>query len=337
MKYKNIILIFTLFAMVFSACNRDEVFEREMYKARVALKGDVSGGFNIFEQEHDFDVEDENGWTSGFISANVGGALSTTQPIVLSMGVFDDLLHDYNQTNFGTEDYKYAQFLSKNRYEITNKSITIPAGERGGVMPIKFKLEGLSPDSVYFIPFKVETCSAYELNLDKSTVLYRVQFKNFWSTTKTITEYSHRGYRLATSRLGESPRPQRTPTYLNKRVAPASRNEIRLNCGTKAYDAGDDPEVVIPQWSMRIKIGGDGQLTIERWDKSNLGVDVTQVDGDEYDSLDRYLNTYALVDDGFGTLYRTFRLCYDYFDPVDKTEYRMWEELRLEYRDVKNH
>ena len=336
MKYQKIMMIFALFAIVFNACNRDEIFEREMYKARVALKGDVSGGFNIFEQEHDFDTADADGWTKGFISANVGGALPTTQNIVLSLKEDDDLLFQYNQTIFGTDDYQYARLIPQDvRYSIANRSIVIPVGERGGIMPIKFRLEGLSPDSTYLIPFKVEKCSAYEMNLDKSTVLYRAHFKNFWSTTKTITEYSHRGYRLAVSRLDENPAPTRTPTYLNKRVYPVSRDEIRMYCGTKAYSADDKPQQVIPQWSMLIKIANDGNLSIEPWDKNKqLGVKVKQVFNDNYDGNDRFLNTYELVDDGFGKLFRTFRLCYDYTDPGDKLEYRMWEELRLEYRPL---
>ena len=336
MKYKNIIMIFTLVAIVFSACNRDEIFEREMYKARVALKGDMSGGFNIFEQEHDFDKAD-GGWTKGFISANVGGSLPTTEPIELTIREDMDLLNEYNQTNFGTDDYKYARLLSPDRYSYTTSkmAITIAAGARGGTLPMKFRLEGLSPDSTYLIPFKVEKCSAYELNLDKSTVLYRTHFRNFWSTTQTITEYSHRGFLLDSLRLDEVPAPTRTPTYLNKRIYPVTKDEIRVYCGTKAYSADDDPLQVIPKWSMRIKIANDGKLTITPWDTSHLGIDVKQVDDDYFDSNDRFLNTYELVDDGFGKLYRTFRLCYDYTNPDNKLSYRMWEELRLEYRENK--
>lgn len=337
MKYKNIIMMIALFAIVFNACNRDEIFEREMYKARIALKGNTTGGFNIFEQEHDFDKADANGWTQGFISANVGGALPTTERIVLTIKEDMDLLNQYNEINFSTDDYRFARFLSPDRYQVGKREIEIPAGERNGIMPISFKLEGLSPDSMYTIPFKVENASAYELNLDKSNVLYRIHFKNFWSTTKSITEYSHRGYQLQISRLDEVPAPTRTPTYLNKRVYPVSRNEIRLFCGKKAFSADDDQQQVIPQWSMLIRINNDGTLTIEPWEKSeHLGIKIKQVHNDNFDVNDRFLNTYELVDDGFGKLYRTFRLCYDYTDPDpdDKGEYRMWEELRLEYRPL---
>ena len=334
MKYRNIIMIFALLAFVLYACNRDEIFEREMYKARVAVKGNVSGGYNIFEQEHDFDKA-KDGWTSGFISANVGGALPTTEPIVLTIIEDPDLLNSYNMTNFGTDDYRYARMIPKDRYQIPNMSITIPAGERGGIMNINFNLEGLSPDSIYFIPFKVGKSSAYEMNLDKSTVLYRTHFKNFWATTQAITEYSHRGFILDSATLNQDAPPPRTPTYMNKRVSPVSRDEIRLNVGQKLYSPDDDPQQVIPKWCMRIKIHDDGKLTITPWDTTHLGIKIEQVRNDNFDGLDRFLNTYELVDDGFGRLFRTFRLCYDYTDPDSKDRYRMWEELRLEYKEDK--
>jgi len=273
-------------------------------------------------------------------------------------------------TNFGTDDYKYARILSPNRYEIVdpNRTITIPAGERSGIMPINFKLEGLSPDSTYFIPFKTENCSAYELNLDKSAVLYRVHFKNFWASTKNTTEYSHRGYRILKDAIWdkwiedmeqwkedmeeweashepdeEAPArpvaPQRMPTYLNKRVVPVSRNEIRLYCGTKSYNASEDLQVAIVRYSLRITINDDGSLIIKPWDESHLGLNVEQV-YDNIDPDDIYGNTYELIDDGFGKVFRTFRLCYDYEDPSSNTtpkeKYRMWEELRLEYIENAN-
>lgn len=337
MKYKSIIMIFAFFATLFSACDRNAIFEREMYKARVALKGNMSGGFNIVEQEHDLDKADANGWSSGFISANVGGALPTEESIVLNMIVDPTLLMEYNQVNFGSDDYRYARLLASDKFRIPQMTITIPAGERGGIMPIQLKLEDLSPDSIYFIPFKVQKCSAYELNLEKSVLLYRIQFKNFWTTTQDITEYSHRGFRLQATQLDQEPPATRTPTYLNKRISPISKNEIRVNFGTKAFSPDDDPQQMIPKWCMRIMIEDDGNLTIEPWDKTNLGPGETlkQVKRDNFDGLDRFLNTYELWDDGFGRFFRIFRLCYDYTDPDSKIEYRMWEELKLEYREQK--
>ena len=53
---------------------------------------------------------------------------------------------------------------------------------------------------------------------------------------------------------------------------------------------------------------------------------VTQIDGDAY-----YPNVFKLIDDGYGKIYRTFLLCYDYVDPDVNVTYRMKEELKIEH------
>ena len=93
---------------------------------------------------------------------------------------------------------------------------------------------------------------------------------------------------------------------------------------------------VIPKWAILVTIDNDGKVDVEPWDHSHLGIQVKLVNNDNFDGLDRYLNTCELVDDGYGNLYRTFRICYDFIDPGNKQEYRLWEELRLEYRELKN-
>ncbi len=63
-------------------------------------------------------------------------------------------------------------------YDIDDYSLTIPVGgERNGRMKIAIRPEGLSPDSTYFIPIKVDSYSSYEINHKKSNVLYRVLLK----------------------------------------------------------------------------------------------------------------------------------------------------------------
>ena len=341
MKYKIIITMFAIVAATTSSCNRDELFTREHYKAVIAVKSE--GNFNVYAQEHDLAKVDANGFTDGFISANIGGSLPTDHPVKLSIVTDEDLLHSYNQRNFGTEGFRYARFVANNRYEIGNMSINIPAGERNGRMNIRIRPSGLSPDSLYLIPFRVDNCSAYELNIKKSTVLYQVQLKNFWSTTRSIPNYSHRGTRF------ELPLPDPfvppiteidgdrlvgNPSYLNKMVFPVSADEIRLFGGDKSYNSKENQEIAISLWSIRIKIhdtdrmlsGNAVDVTITAWDPSASAFKLTQIDGDV-----RFPNTFQIVNDGFGKLFKTFLLCYQYEDPVSGRMYLIKEELKTEY------
>jgi len=186
MKYMNklIIIFVAVFALALSACNRDQLFEREQYKAVIALK---SNSTNFFTQILDLNSKDvdANGFVKGSISANVGGSLPTTEKIVITITEDPSLLNKYNFYNYETDARKYLNFLPKSRYKIPEMKIIIPAGANAGHMDIWINANGLSPDSVYIIPFRVVSCSAYEMNPEKSTVFYRIERKNRWSYTSS--------------------------------------------------------------------------------------------------------------------------------------------------------
>lgn len=309
MKYikliNQLLVVILLFAM--QSCDRDEIFEREQYKVVVALLSD--DGFNIFAEELKFS---ENG-VDGYIAASCGGVLATTEPINISIVEDANLLSSYNVSNFDTDANRYALYLSADRYEISDYNITIPAGERTGRMKIHLRTDGLSPDSVYFIPFRVNTFSAYEFNPKKNTALYRIYLKNYYASTKDgdgSTVYSHRGKRGATN------------TMMQKKVFPSALNEVRIMAGIKEFQKD---EALIDKWSIRLVVGEDNTVTILPWNTSEFGMKVTQIDDDA-----DYPNVFRIVNDGYNT-YKTFLLHYSYADPDDGKTYEMWEELRLSF------
>lgn len=314
MKYLKIHMII-VFMIALNACDRDEIFEREQYKHVIALLSD--GAFNIFAEEHDPVDGDIDGYTEGYIAASCGGSLPTTETVTLDLAEDPDLLWQYNNNNFATESYKYARYLSTDRYEIEDPIIVIPQGERNGRMKIRVRAANLSPDSVYLIPFRVTQCSAYELNANKSTVLYRVYLKNFWASAKSIPVYSHRGLKMEIGTTNP------VNTMITKQVFPVSGNEVRIFTGNKIIS---EPTMeLIERWAMRLSIDADGKVTINPWSKTRFGMKITQVDGD----LD-YPNVFRLIDNGYGKIYKTFLLCYDYVDPDVGVTYRMKEELKIE-------
>lgn len=314
MKHLKICLIIILM-VILHACDRDEIFEREQYKHVIALLSE--GTFNIFAEEHDPAMANAEGYTEGNIAASCGGSLSTTETVTLKIIEDPDLLKQYNNYSFATESFRYAHYLSTDRYRVDNSTITIKEGERSGRMKVLIRASGLSPDSVYFIPFRVEQCSAYELNSQKSTVLYRVYLKNFWASTKSIPVYSHRGIKLEVGTTNP------VNTMMTKKMYPLSGNEVRIFAGNKIIT--EATVSLIERWALRLSINEDGKVTINPWSRSHFGIKVTQVDGDP-----DYPNVFRLVDDGYGKVYKTFLLCYDYIDPDEQVTYRMKEELRIE-------
>lgn len=310
MKHINFYQLFLIFVLIsiMLSCDRDELFEREQYKVVTALLSE--DGFNIFSEELEFS---EDG-VDGYIAASCGGVLPTTEPINIDIQEDESLLLSYNISNFDTDAQRYALYLSKDRYVIDEHKITIPTGERTGRMHIRIRTAGLSPDSIYMIPFRVNAFSAYEFNAEKNTVLYRLYFKNYYASTMDgdgSTIYNHRGRRGATN------------TMVQKKVFPVAPNQVRIMAGIKEFQAD---EALIDKWSIRLTVDEDNRVSIEPWN-TKFGTTITQIDGDA-----EYPNAFSIVDDGYNT-YKTFLLRYDYLDPDDGQTYEMREELRLAFNE----
>ena len=352
MKYNKIIMI--MFAVaVFTACNQDKIFEREQYKHVIALKSE--GVFKILTQEIDFSEVDADGFIHGFISASVGGSLPTDQSIRLNIVEDPVILEQYNSFNFGSEAYQYARYIPESRKIINDYSINIPAGERTGVMNILIRPDGLSPDSVYMIPFRVTDVSAYEMNQDMNTVLYRLRMKNEWSSTADIPQYNHKG----TSARIDLPDQVEVTTFIQKHIHPVSAHQVRVYAGgDRIFDVNNrELEAEIKQWAITLTVN-DGNVTITPWYDAPNGMQVKQVNEacgggntewkcpicepeafeDPSDTRvvqscyydPRYNNTYKVVDDGWGRLFKTFMLCYEFTNPANGQRFIMKEELKIE-------
>jgi hypothetical protein len=301
MKYLQITLAAMLCMAAFS-CNRDELFEREQYKNVFALLSD--DGYNIFAEEHDL----RNTQSSGNVSAVCGGSLPTTQDITVRMKEDHTILARYNTSNYDVEEDKYARLLPAEKYEIRNLNITIPAGERKGLMEIVLRPHGLSPDSMYFIPLRADRFSAYELNPKKSYVMYRVLMKNYYATQtkqKASTDYNLRGKRNGANTMGIKP------------VFPIAADKVRIMAGDITFEAKKD---VINRSAILLSVDSLNRVHISPW----KDIKVTQIDDDK-----DYPNIFRIDDDGYKT-YKTFLLRYDYVH--NGTTYKMQEELRLEFK-----
>ncbi|KAA6299826.1 MAG: hypothetical protein EZS26_004036 [Candidatus Ordinivivax streblomastigis] len=292
-------MVFTLLVGM-NACNRDEIFEREQYKNVFALVSD--DGYNIFTVVHDLDEPE----SIGYVAASCGGTNPTLENIDITMELSKESFDRYNIANFDRDSTKYAHLLSPEQYGIDSWNFTIPAGKTSGKLPLSIKPEGLSPDSVYFIPLKVSAVSAYEVNPDKSDVLYCVQIKNQYATQQTATNYSMLGVRNGVNIMGQ------------KRMHPISANKVRIMAGTEAFES---KIATINKSAVILEIDEDNNVNISTYQD----MVVTQVNGDP-----TYPNIFKIVDDGYRT-YKTFLLRYDY--QVGSTTYEMKEELRLEFKE----
>jgi hypothetical protein len=297
MKYISIIIAGILVAGL-TSCNQDEYFTREQYKNVFALVSD--DGYNVFTVVHDLEEPE----STGYVVASCGGTKPTTEDIRITLASDITSFDEYNKSNFDVEISRYARLLPPEMYNIDSYSFTIPAGEVKGRMPIRVRLEGLSPDSTYFIPVKIDAYSTYEVTPEKSNVLYRPLIKNRYATLETLTNYNLLGFRNGVSVIG------------SKRMHPLGRNRVRIMAGTEIFEA---TTTVINSRAIVLEIDEQNRVHISPF----KDITVTQVDNDP-----DYPNTYSIFDDGYKK-YRMFLLRYDY--TIGTTTYQMQEELRLEF------
>ncbi|HBG40918.1 MAG TPA: hypothetical protein DDW85_05850 [Porphyromonadaceae bacterium] len=292
-----ILLFFILFA-----CDRDEVFEKEQYKNVFAL---ISESDNVSRKFHELGEE-----STGYVAASLGGTNPSTKDIVVNL-VEDSLLIDaFNKANYDVNVDKYILPMPKDKYDIDSYQFTIPAGEISGKLPIRIRPDGLSPDSAYFIALRVASHSSYEVNPEKSYILYRVRTKNYWAQADGNTSYSMRAKLRIQGSSGELEMPG------TKVMHPVTKNKVRIMAGNEKYESDIN---LFNKFAIVLEIAEDNKITIS----SYKNVEVTQVDGDK-----DYPNIFKVEDDGFKT-YKTFLLRYNY--KSGNSVYEMKEELRLEF------
>jgi len=294
---------FSLGICMFCSCNDDGVYDREQYKNVFAL---ISESDNTAPKFHNL-----GGESIGYVAASMGGTEATEKDVVVDLVEDRSLIDRFNRTNYDTDRSKYVRPMPADKYDIDSYRFAIPAGTIGGRLPIRIRPDGLSPDSSYFIALRVDAYSAYEVNPEKSYVLYRVRTRNRFARSDGTTVYSMRGkYRQEGASELEMPG--------NKVVHPIGENSVRIMAGNEAYAADMN---VFDRAAITITVGPDNKLAIAPYGN----IQVAQADGDP-----DFPNVFMIEDDGIKT-YKTFLLHYFYVS--GNTNVEMKEELRLEFRE----
>ena len=295
--------IFTLSLLFITlSCNRDEVFEREQYKNVFAL---ISESNNVARKVHPLGEE-----SIGFVAASLGGTNPTTKDIVVNLVEDQSLLDDFNRINYDTDVSKYGKPLPASKFDIESYQFTINAGDISGRLPIKIRPDGLSPDTAYYISLRVESHSSYEINPEKSFILYQVRSKNIYAQADGNTSYSMRAKLRVQGSASELEMPG------SKIMHPISDNKVRVMAGNETYESNINK---FNQYAIILEVDENNNVEISPY--GNL--EVVQVNGDP-----EFPNIFKIEDDGFKT-YKTFLLRYNY--KSGNTIYEFKEELRLEF------
>ena len=245
MKTSFKILIVCILANSLIGCNTDIIYQEEQYKTVVYI---LSGTDNVFATSYTLN-EDE---AVRYVSIGSGGSNSNEKEIEVTLEPNPEMLDKFNSLNYNYQS-EYAKLLPADRYEIMSYTATLPANSdyHYARIPVKVRTLGLSPDSIYFIPLKIKSVSNFDVNKDKSDILFRVAIENDYAQQLVPTYYS---------KSGSMTNPV---TVLSgaKLVQPLEKDKVRMFIGNETYSS-TTTVAKIQNLSVVVQINEDNSLLV---------------------------------------------------------------------------
>lgn len=297
-----------------SACNEYD-FDQEQFQNEIGL---LSSSNLIYDRQV-ASVEQEN--DTLYVVATVSGSQPSSSSHHVALLESDSLLKAYNKSNFDIDETRFAKRLPYECYNLPMMEMDIQAGVSKGMFPVYLKnLDKISPDTVYFLNYRIDPEKTPGYNADKSHVLLRIYKENYYATTKTETYYNYTSSTIVIPNSNGTAEVRR-PTSSN-RIFPLGATSVRLMVGDEDLGEYKSARSRIVSKSIILEMGEQlpenplaKQLTIRAHDKVK-DVDVDPVDVVQLTPIGDYDNTFLLnairTPDGRATYYKEFRLHYKY-------------------------
>ncbi|MDR2037349.1 MAG: DUF4361 domain-containing protein [Bacteroidales bacterium] len=302
MKISVKIFIAGIIAFNFAGCDSDAIYQDEQYKPMVYLLS--SGTENVYVASYTLNEES----SEQYVTVGCGGSETNEKAIEVNIEPNPEMLDRYNMLNYDYE-HQYARLLPAYRYEISSYSVTLPAqsDDHYARMPVKVRPDGLSPDSIYFVPLKIVSISEYEVNEEKQDVLFRVAIENDYATQYPKTEYTKSG-QLSNPLLVMSG---------TKTVHPLTKDKVRMLIGNESYTS-EITTAGLAKNSVVVQIHEDNTVTVTPYDDSMMEVEM--IPKEDYNRYDP-----ALIQ-GL-TPMRVFWLSYRFRQSADGVNFGAWREV----------
>ena len=293
--------------LLLASCNENEVFTKEQYKHVFSF---VSNADHVSEKV--FNLSDTA--RIGYVALSMGGSTSTGQDVTVNIVKAPELLEAYNVTQYDNAVDKYARLLPESHYTMSSMKFVVKAGQTTGVIPVTVRPEGLSPDSTYYLPLRIQSYDAFEANPSRNYVFYHVPIKNNWAAAGGSS------YNMSEMRYANG-----STTGLNvpgtKVLYPIGARTVRMMAGNETFDK---KRAALDKFALYLDINEDGTVQIRPY----RDIEVVQLSGDA-----DYPNKYFVEKSTYDTKYANFLLHYKYKSGSDW--YEIKEELRMKIVDDK--
>ena len=321
----SIKLVFvSLVGFACGACNSYD-FEQEQCRNEINL---LSNSDMVYDRQVS---KLQPGGDTIYLVAGLSGSQLSNKAFNVALKEADSLFNAYNKSNFDIETHRYARFLPEACFSFPDLQMQIPAGQSQVRFPIYLNnLDKLSPDSIYFLNYKIDSLKTDAYNPKKKEVLLRIFKQNEFATTKTNTFYNYTSSYITT--LSQNPGTPRRPTSSNQ-VFPLGIDSVRMLAGDENFGDYKNALNNINRMSIKVIVGEKTPenplarfVTVEPY----RTIDVVQLPPSE-----TYNNTYIInvisTPDGRSTYYKEFRLHYKYRMEPSQPYQEVKAILRMEY------
>ena len=304
---KKIVTIILCSALVvISGCDNYD-FAQEQFRKEVNL---LSNSSLVYDRQV---AELQQGGDTLFVVASLSGSQASDESFTVALQNSDTLLRAYNKSNFDINKARFAKYLPEECYEFPTMEMTIPAGSSKAMFPVYLKnLDKISPDSIYFLEYKIDSLKTPDCNPKKRHVLLRIHKENYYASTQTATYYNYTSSTIIIPNTDGTSEVRR-PTNSN-RVFPVSENSVRLMAGDESFSDYTTALDIINKGSIILEMGE--QLPENPLAKELTILPYKDIDVMQLTPIGEYDNTYLLnvirTPDGRATYYKEFRLHYKY-------------------------
>lgn len=342
MKKYKFLLGCALAALALSSCNNYD-FDQNFYPHKVGL---MAGTNRIYDRTTVKLSAVEQGTASVKLVALLSGSQMPDRDYHVTVAHDDSLFNAYNKSNFDIDSTKFAKLLPEDCYEDVSLTGTIPSGSNKCYFDIKLKnLDKLSPDSTYFLDYKIVSHDAEGLATDNNNlgealdhVLIKVTYENDWASTATTMSY-----RLTSATVTDIDSKKDSRPTNDVRAFPLSANSVRFLAGDEKYD---DYKTALHDINVRSMVITVGKQTATNPSAYYVTLTPYMKDSLEMEMLtpvEDYDNTFAYTTIGGGsaqvaTYYKEFRLHYKYRVMKDKKDSQgnytagPWKEVKCKMR-----
>lgn len=250
---KNIILLpLALLSVLFVGCDVESPMNKDLYPQQVYIVGAP-------DKIVDRDLNIGNLPDTVTISVAVSGSRPSAQDVMVTVGEDQDAISTYDIKNLSALVTQYRK-LADDTYTYPSNKLTIKAGQVYNTFPIYINPSTLHCDSLYMLPLKLTSTSAYTLNETDTVALVRINMVNNYSGL-----YYMYGVIRNTTNVKD------TLVYKMSRNLQATDNgqTVRMYHYKNEFVQGDVTDYR-PSSTFKITVNADNTLSFATWE--NFGI-----------------------------------------------------------------